>query len=56
MMVKGAENLPQVLAVFQAIGADLDLFSMVFGESVMNDAVAIVLVSFCIFGAGKALH
>lgn len=32
-----------VLAVFQALGVKADLFSMVFGESVMNDAVAIVL-------------
>jgi hypothetical protein len=32
-----------VLAVFGAMGADLNLFSMVFGESVLNDAVAIVL-------------
>ena len=32
-----------VLAVFQAIGVRDDLFSMVFGESVLNDAVAIVL-------------
>lgn len=32
-----------VLAVFQALGVKADLFSMVFGESVLNDAVAIVL-------------
>jgi sodium/hydrogen exchanger 8 len=32
-----------VLAVFQALGVKDDLFSMVFGESVLNDAVAIVL-------------
>eukprot|EP00965_Chrysotila_dentata_P209705 6185454-Pleurochrysis_carterae.AAC.2 len=32
-----------VLAVFQALGVKIDLFSMVFGESVLNDAVAIVL-------------
>jgi len=32
-----------VLAVFQALGVKVELFSMVFGESVMNDAVAIVL-------------
>jgi len=32
-----------VLAVFQALGVKSDLFSMVFGESVLNDAVAIVL-------------
>ena len=32
-----------VLAVFQVIGVDGDLFSIIFGESVLNDAVAIVL-------------
>ena len=32
-----------VLATFQALGVRQDLFSMVFGESVLNDAVAIVL-------------
>ena len=32
-----------VLAVFQRLGVKSDLFAMVFGESVMNDAVAIVL-------------
>jgi sodium/hydrogen exchanger 8 len=32
-----------VLAVFSKLGADMDLFSFVFGESVLNDAVAIVL-------------
>ncbi|KAI3426063.1 hypothetical protein D9Q98_008031 [Chlorella vulgaris] len=32
-----------VLAVFQRLGADQDLYSLVFGESVLNDAVAMVL-------------
>lgn len=32
-----------VLAVFSRLGVDQHLFSIVFGESVMNDAVAIVL-------------
>ena len=32
-----------VLAVFSKLGVKVDLFSMVFGESVLNDAVAIVL-------------
>eukprot|EP01006_Ploeotia_vitrea_P019735 TRINITY_DN51970_c0_g2_i1.p1 TRINITY_DN51970_c0_g2~~TRINITY_DN51970_c0_g2_i1.p1 ORF type:complete len:560 (-),score=65.60 TRINITY_DN51970_c0_g2_i1:1061-2740(-) len=32
-----------VLAVFQKVRADIDLYSLVFGESVLNDAVAIVL-------------
>ena len=30
----------QVIAVFQKIGVKVDLFSMVFGESVLNDAVS----------------
>ena len=34
-----------VLAVFKTIGVQPDLFAMVFGESVLNDAVAIVLSS-----------
>jgi len=32
-----------VLAVFQDLGVNPDLFALVFGESVLNDAVAIVL-------------
>jgi len=32
-----------VLSVFQRLGANIDLYSLVFGESVLNDAVAIVL-------------
>eukprot|EP00117_Sycon_ciliatum_P001592 scpid54116/ scgid7189/ Sodium/hydrogen exchanger 9; Na(+)/H(+) exchanger 9; Solute carrier family 9 member 9 len=32
-----------VLAIFHDLHVDVDLFAMVFGESVMNDAVAIVL-------------
>ena len=32
-----------MLATFQALGVSPDLFSIVFGESVLNDAVAIVL-------------
>ena len=34
---------PQVLAIFKELHADLDLYSNVFGESVLNDAVALVL-------------
>jgi sodium/hydrogen exchanger 8 len=29
-----------VIAVFNKIGVKVDLFSMVFGESVLNDAVS----------------
>ena len=32
-----------VLAIFHDLHVDVDLFAIVFGESVMNDAVAIVL-------------
>lgn len=32
-----------VLAIFHDLHVDHDIFSLVFGESVMNDAVAIVL-------------
>lgn len=32
-----------MLAVFQRLGAHPDLYSLVFGESVLNDAVAMVL-------------
>ena len=32
-----------VLAIFQELGVNIDLYSLVFGESVLNDAVAIVL-------------
>jgi NhaP-type Na+/H+ or K+/H+ antiporter len=36
-----------VLAIFQALGADPDLYMNVFGESVLNDAVAMVLFQAC---------
>lgn len=32
-----------VLAIFHDMHVDVDLYALVFGESVMNDAVAIVL-------------
>lgn len=32
-----------MLAVFQRLGANADLFSLVLGESLLNDAVAMVL-------------
>ncbi|MGH0142694.1 UNVERIFIED_CONTAM: hypothetical protein FKN15_076577 [Acipenser sinensis] len=40
-----------VLAIFNELGADVDLYALLFGESVLNDAVAIVLSSpplFCL--------
>ena len=44
-----------VLAIFKAIGVKSDLFAIIFGESVLNDAVAIVLarttLSFAVPGA-----
>ena len=35
--------LVTVLAIFHDLHVDVDLYAIVFGESVMNDAVAIVL-------------
>ncbi|GAQ86855.1 Na+/H+ antiporter [Klebsormidium nitens] len=32
-----------VLAIFQELGGDVNLYALVFGESILNDAVAIVL-------------
>ena len=32
-----------MLAIFHDMHVDVDLYALVFGESVMNDAVAIVL-------------
>ena len=32
-----------VLAIFSDLNVDVDLYALVFGESVLNDAVAIVL-------------
>ncbi|KAF6263350.1 Cation/H+ exchanger [Scenedesmus sp. NREL 46B-D3] len=42
-----------VLAIFQALGADPDLYMNVFGESVLNDAVAMVLFQTCSGFASK---
>lgn len=36
-------DLVTVLAIFHDLHVDVDLYAIVFGESVMNDAVAIVL-------------
>ena len=33
-----------VLAIFNDLHVDVDLYALVFGESVLNDAVAIILV------------
>ena len=33
-----------VLAIFNDLNVDVDLYALVFGESVLNDAVAIILV------------
>ena len=37
--------LVTVLAIFNELHADVDLYALLFGESVLNDAVAIVLSS-----------
>lgn len=34
-----------VLAIFHELKVDVDLYALLFGESVLNDAVAIVLSS-----------
>ena len=34
-----------VLSIFSDLRADVDLFAFIFGESVLNDAVAIVLAA-----------
>lgn len=34
-----------VLAIFNELKVDVDLYALMFGESVLNDAVAIVLSS-----------
>lgn len=38
-----ATDTVTILAIFKALRVDIDLYSNVFGESVLNDAVAIVL-------------
>lgn len=40
-----AHLLVTVLAIFNELHADVDLYALLFGESVLNDAVAIVLSS-----------
>jgi len=35
-----------VLAIFNDLNVDVDLYALVFGESVLNDAVAIVLAGY----------
>ncbi|VEL37570.1 unnamed protein product [Protopolystoma xenopodis] len=44
-----------VLAIFQDIGVDLALYYMVFGESLLNDAVTVVLYQIMQAFAGKAV-
>ena len=60
--------LVTVLAIFSDLNVDMDLYALVFGESVLNDAVAIVLVQYvmtrvfvntyilCIVILSKSLH
>ena len=35
-----------VLAIFHDLNVDVDLYALVFGESVLNDAVAITLAKY----------
>lgn len=37
--------LVTVLAIFNELQVDVDLYALLFGESVLNDAVAVVLSS-----------
>lgn len=37
-----------MLAIFHALNVDVDLYALVFGESVLNDAVAIVLAQYAL--------
>ncbi len=39
-------NAVTVLAIFSALNVDVDLYALVFGESVLNDAIAIVLTQY----------
>jgi len=41
-----------VLAIFHDLNVEVDLYAIVFGESVMNDAVAIVLYRYVSFQEG----
>ena len=36
-----------ILAIFNDLNVDVNLYALVFGESVLNDAVAIVFVEVC---------
>jgi len=42
-----------VLAIFSDLNVDMDLYALVFGESVLNDAVAIVLVQYVMSLVGR---
>ena len=37
-----------VLAIFSDLNVDVDLYALVFGESVLNDAVAIILTEYVV--------
>jgi len=43
-VVAGVLHAVTVLAIFSDLNVDVDMYALVFGESVLNDAVAIVLV------------
>lgn len=44
-----------VLAVFKEMDADVDLYAIIFGESIFNDAVAIVVFNI-VMSAGQGNH
>ena len=42
-----------VLAIFEQLRVDIDLYILVFGESVLNDAVSIVLFTYVWYGINE---
>ncbi|TRZ01987.1 hypothetical protein DNTS_024160 [Danionella cerebrum] len=49
MMMKQIGHLVTVLAIFNELQVDSDLYALLFGESVLNDAVAVVLSSMLLY-------